>query len=208
MSQASTFWPTAPDVGPGAKATTILTNLQRGNVPTQNISSVRGVDVFQRAGQGDLDRNDLEQWLRETGEDIGRPDMQGLSMLMWASAYGQTPTVQLLINHGANVNGVGREMETPLHLAASSGCHELITLLLRNGARVDCEDENSVTPLMFASLSNHSHAVHELLASGADITKRNINGHTAYALAVQQGARQVQTVLENHMLSALGQPRA
>ena len=27
MSQGA-FWPTAPDVGPGAKATTILTNLQ------------------------------------------------------------------------------------------------------------------------------------------------------------------------------------
>ena len=24
----------------------------------------RGVDVYQRAGQGDLDRGDLEQWLR------------------------------------------------------------------------------------------------------------------------------------------------
>ena len=46
MSQASTFWPTAPDVGPGAKATTILTNLQRGNVPTQNISNVRWLFPF------------------------------------------------------------------------------------------------------------------------------------------------------------------
>jgi len=211
MSQASTFWPTAPDVGPGAKATTILTNLQRGNVPTQNISNVRGVDVYQRAGQGDLDQKDLQQWLRETGDDIERPDVQGLTMLMWASAYGQTPTVQLLLSMGADVNCIGREEETPLHLAASappsSGCHELLTLLLRSGARVDSEDENGVTPLMFACINNHSHAAHELLAAGADITKRNINGDTAYGLAVRHGSRQVQTVLENHMLSALGQPR-
>merc|ERR550525_1238900 len=107
MSQASTFWPTAPDVGPGAKATTILTNLQRGNVPTQNISNVRGVDVYQRAGQGDLDQKDLQQWLRETGDDIERPDVQGLTMLMWASAYGQTPTVQLLLSMSADVNSLG-----------------------------------------------------------------------------------------------------
>ena len=32
---------------------------------------------------------------RETGDDIERPDVQGLTMLMWASAYGQTPTVQV-----------------------------------------------------------------------------------------------------------------
>ena len=97
----------------------------------------RGVDVYQRAGQGDLDRKDLEQWLRETGEDVDRPDQQGLTMLMWASSYGQTPTVQvifltpsrveityvlpglqLLLNHGASLYAVGRELESPLHLAA------------------------------------------------------------------------------------------
>jgi len=203
----SAFWPKCPDVGPGAKATTILTNLQRGNVPTQNISSVRSVDVYQRAGQGDLDRNDLALWLQETGDDIDRPDVGGMSMLMWAAAYGQTPTVQMLINHGASVHTVGREMESALHLAASCGCHELVVLLLRSGAQVDCEDENSCTPTMFASINSHPHCVHELVISGADLTKRNINGDTAYSLAVKHGARGVQTVLENHMLAALGQPR-
>eukprot|EP00090_Calanus_glacialis_P034342 TRINITY_DN5759_c0_g1_i1.p1 TRINITY_DN5759_c0_g1~~TRINITY_DN5759_c0_g1_i1.p1 ORF type:complete len:216 (-),score=79.01 TRINITY_DN5759_c0_g1_i1:130-747(-) len=203
----SAFWPTCPDVGPGAKATTILTNLQRGNVPTQNISSVRCVDVYQRAGQGDLDRNDLAGWLMETGDDIDRPDVGGMTMMMWAAAYGQTPTVQMLINHGASVHTAGKEMETPLHLAASCGCHELIMMLLRHGAQVDCEDENSSTPTMFATMNKHPHCVHELIASGADVTKRNINGDTAYSLAVKNGARNVQTVLENYMLAALGQPR-
>ena len=28
------------------------------------VNETRGVDVYQRAGQGDLDRGDLEQWLR------------------------------------------------------------------------------------------------------------------------------------------------
>ena len=47
---------------------------------------------------------------RETGDDIDRPDVQGMTMLMWAAAYGQTPTAQLLINHGANVNTAGKEL--------------------------------------------------------------------------------------------------
>ena len=47
---------------------------------------------------------------RETGDDIDRPDVQGMTMLMWAAAYGQTPTAQLLINHGASVNTVGTEL--------------------------------------------------------------------------------------------------
>ena len=41
---------------------------------------------------------------RETGDDLERPDVQGLTMLMWASAYGQTPTVQV-----GTVNSVQRE---------------------------------------------------------------------------------------------------
>ena len=50
---------------------------------------------------------------RETGDDIDRPDVQGMTMLMWAAAYGQTPTAQLLINHGANVNTAGKELGRP-----------------------------------------------------------------------------------------------
>ena len=103
------FWPAQPSVAPGAKASTILTNLQRGNVPTQNISIVRNVDVYQRSGQGDLDRNDIREWLSQTGDDVDRPDNNGLTMLMWAAAYGQVPTVQLLLNHGVNVNVTGKE---------------------------------------------------------------------------------------------------
>ena len=185
------FWPAQPSVAPGAKASTILTNLQRGNVPTQNISIVRNVDVYQRSGQGDLDRNDIREWLSQTGDDMDRPDNNGLTMLMWASAYGQVPTVQLLLNHGVNVNVTGKEngdtihddvcddvtifAETALHLAASCGCHELVTLLVRSGSTVDAEDENLSTPLMLASLGGHPHCVHELVLAGADVTRRNIN---------------------------------
>jgi len=195
----STFWPSAPDVGPGARATTILTNLQRGNVPTQNISNVRAVDVYQRAGQGDLDSNDLENWLRDTGGDINRPDNGGLTMLMWGAAYGQTPTIQLLLNRGASLHCTGLEDETALHLAASCGCHELILLLLKSGAYVDCEDENGCTPLMFAAMKNHPHCVNEMLLHGADVTRKNINGDTAFSMALRLSSRAAQTVLENHI---------
>ena len=201
-SNMSSFWPSTPDVGPGARANTILTNLQRGNVPTQNISTIRSVDVFQRAGQGDLDANDLNCWLRETGGDINRPDNHGFTMLMWAAAYGQTPTVQLLLNRGASVQCCGFEEETALHLAASCGCHDLIVLLLKNGAYVDAEDENGCTPLIFACMKNHPHCVNELIQNGADLSRRNINGDSPYSLTVKNNARLAQTVLENSLLAS------
>jgi len=198
----SSFWPSAPDVGPNARASTILTNLQRGNVPTQNISNVRAVDVYQRAGQGDLDCKDIDQWMRETGGDINRPDVHGFCMLMWAAAYGQTPTVQLLINRGASVHCVGFEEETALHLAAACGCHDLVILLLKKGAFIDAEDENGCTPLMFASMKNHPHCVNELILHGADITRKNINGDTPFSLSIKHNAKLAQTVIENSILAS------
>lgn len=206
--QQSTFWPSKPErVAPGAKATTILTNLQRGNIPTQNITTTYISDIYQRAGQGDLHARDLEHYLRETGGQIDMPDNNGLSLLMWAAAYGQSPTVQLLINHGANVNQVGMECESPLHLAASNGSHDMVSFLVRAGAAVDAVDENACTALMFAAINNHPHAANELLVNGADYTCQNINGDRAYNLAVKYGSRACQTVLENNILAALGQPR-
>ena len=42
-------------------------------MPTQNISLASShVDVYQRAGAGDLDSRDIAQWMRDTGEDIDR----------------------------------------------------------------------------------------------------------------------------------------
>ena len=60
---------------------------------------------------------------------------------MWASAYGQVPTVQLLIQQGAQVDLEGQEGETSLLLAASSGHHEVVRLLLTEGAAVNHADE-------------------------------------------------------------------
>ena len=60
--------------------------------------------------------------------------------------------------------------ETALHLAASSGCHELVTLLVRAGSAVDAEDENLSTPAMLAALGGHPHCVHELVGRVAGIS--------------------------------------
>jgi ankyrin repeat protein len=120
--------------------------------------------------------------------------------LMWAAAYGQTPTVALLVRHGASVYATADESETALHLAASSGHHDVVRLLVQHGAHVDALDENACTPLMFAAVQNHPHCVHELLASGADVTKTNVNDDSAISLAIRADALQAQAVLEQHIL--------
>lgn len=57
-------------------------------------------------------------------------DPRGKTPLMWAAAYGQTPTVNKLLQAGADVGALADESETALHLAASNGHHDVVRLLL------------------------------------------------------------------------------
>lgn len=77
--------------------------------------------------------------------DVDMLDDSGLSALMWASSYGQVPTVQLLLQHGGQLELEGPQGETPLLLAAASGHHDLVRLLLSEGASVNHTDEVGAT---------------------------------------------------------------
>ena len=57
-------------------------------------------------------------------------DPRGKTPLMWAAAYGQTPTVNKLLQAGADVGAMADESETALHLAASNGHHDVVRMLL------------------------------------------------------------------------------
>ncbi|XP_043241139.1 ankyrin repeat family A protein 2-like isoform X3 [Amphibalanus amphitrite] len=178
-------------------AATILTNLQRGNVQAE-VPSVEPcqLTLHQRAGMGDLTAADLQDVA-----NVDESDDMGYSALMWASAYGQVPTVRLLLEHKANSARLGPDGETPLILATSSGHYEIVRLLINAGADVNHADENGNTALMYAAFSNSPHAVNELLFSGADVAATNINGESALSIAVQRASQLAQVVLERYLMS-------
>nr|CAD7594897.1 unnamed protein product [Timema genevievae] len=177
------------------RPTTVLTNLQRGNIPTETpIPTQDVVSLHHRAGQGEITAQDLEN---ETEVDL--LDSNGLTPLMWASAYGQVPTVQLLLQRGAQVDKQGPESETSLLLAAAGGHHDIVKILLTEGAFVNHIDEVGNTALMYAVHGNHPHCTNELLLRGADITIINLNGDTAFGIAVSKNSKLAQAVMENHI---------
>ncbi|XP_066994966.1 ankyrin repeat family A protein 2 [Anabrus simplex] len=181
------------------RPTTVLTNLQRGNIPTETLAPEQAdVGLHHRAGQGEITEMDLQQ-----EHDVDVVDSNGLSALMWASAYGQVPTVQLLLRHHAQVDREGCEGETPLLLAAAGGHHDVVRILLTEGAAVNHADEVGNTALMYAAYGDHPHCTNELLLRGADITMVNLNGDTAYGVAVRRGSKLAQSVIENYLLTLL-----
>lgn len=176
-------------------ATTILTNLQRGNVQTE-VAAVEAVylSLHQRAGMGDLMAEDLPPV-----ERVDCVDDVGYTALLWAAAYGQMPTVRLLLEHGADPNVLGRDGETALMLSACGGHFEIVRLLVLAGVNVNLTDHFGNTALMFAAYSNSSHTTHELLVAGADITRVNLHGQSALSVASAHSSHLALSVMERYL---------
>ena len=54
--------------------------------------------------------------------------------------------MKFLVEHGADVNGVGQFGWTPLHAAAYQGLNDVIEFLVGKGAKLDAKDGFGQTP--------------------------------------------------------------
>src|SRR5579859_2710895 len=76
------------------------------------------------------------------GQDIDSATQSG-TLLLFASALGDTELAKVLIELGANVNArLERSGFTPLIWAAMEGHSDLVTLLLSHGADVNATTDN------------------------------------------------------------------
>lgn len=180
------------------KPTTVLTNLQRGNIETQTPCFIPDPSTHQLAAQGELVLSD-----DISDSSLDEPDKDGLTPLMWASYYGQVPIVNELLTRGVNINAETSRGENALLLASCNGHSDIVRILLEHKMDVDHVDEHGNTALMYTAYNNHAHSAQELLQHNADITKENLYGDTAFAIAVTKGSRQVQIILERYLLQVL-----
>ncbi|CAL1267890.1 unnamed protein product [Larinioides sclopetarius] len=170
------------------KPTTVLTNLQRGNVQTQTPAVLPERSIHQLAAQGELF---LQNIALNESFDPNQIDQDGLTPLMWASSYGQLATVQKLLNCGASLSAIGDSGENALILACSAGHSAIVKELINNGASLDYKDQDGNTALMYAVYNNHAGCVQELLNGGADMTVINEALESAYDIAIKKRSKQV-----------------
>src|SRR6266702_5748469 len=95
--------------------------------------------------------------------------------------------MQLLIEHGADVNAQDRRCSMPLHLALSLGDADSEQLLIRHGARVNAQDGSRSTPLHLASSKSNAKIVQLLIERGADVNARDESHRTPLHLALSSG---------------------
>jgi ankyrin repeat protein len=84
-------------------------------------------------------RLEMMQLLLARGAEVEQQHFLGTTALHWACQRGPIEMVELLINHGADVNRVGRKFgaagETPLQMARRGADSRIAQLLIARGAR-------------------------------------------------------------------------
>jgi ankyrin repeat protein len=111
--------------------------------------------------------------------------------------------VQLLVEHGANVNAPDENHVTPLHLASYRQRLESVRVLLNHGANVNAEDSHHRTPLhrvfegRFHSKDGFS-IVQLLVEHGADVNTKDKDHITPLHFASYRQHLESVRVLLNH----------
>ena len=97
-----------------------------------------------------------------------------------ASRNGDTQTVQLLVDCGADVNALNEDGQTSLHTAAGrkKDCPELCSILLKHNAKIDAVDKDGNQPLHLAWKRGHTRTSRLLLSNGADVNALDKDGLT------------------------------
>lgn len=109
----------------------------------------------------------------------------GGSSLHIAAIKGHPDITRLLLEHNSvSVNCTDRQLQTPLHLVATSGHEEIVGILLDNGAHVDVADIKGGTPLSVASKGRREAIVKMLLDKGANINTADSYSMTPLLLAL------------------------
>ncbi|KAI4278333.1 MAG: hypothetical protein LQ337_001102 [Flavoplaca oasis] len=98
--------------------------------------------------------------------------------LIAAASQGHEAIVELLLDHGAKVDGEGSSVfSTALSASCYFGYHSIAKLLLDRGAQPDFRRDNDDTALELACEGGHQEIVERLLERGSDVNLRRTGGY-------------------------------
>lgn len=139
-------------------------------------------------------------------------DEFGYSALDWACALNWPQGVHMLLADKADPNRATSQGESPLALAAQSGCLDCVRALIDAGAAMNHANarpadagNGGFTPLHEAVTEGHMAIAAALLRAGANVDARDIQGRTPLALAAH---RPSVAVLVKLLLDRGADPRA
>ena len=122
-----------------------------------------------------------------------------VSVLWTAASNNHFEMVQLLVEHGANVNHTTKTNSTALRSACYNGNLDMARYLVEHGADAHINKENNDTNLMVSVCHKHVHMVHYLIDElKCDVNACDNDGRSALYDAVNCGSLELVKVLLNH----------
>ena len=88
-------------------------------------------------------------------------------IIIYAVSTGEEGLVEVVLNHGADVNMEAKDGLTSLHLAAIQGHEAIALLLIKGGANLDTKTDKGATPIWMAKYNKHQNIVELLRKYGA-----------------------------------------
>lgn len=140
--------------------------------------------------------------------DLSGTNREGDSALMWAARGSHIDMVELLLDHGMEVDATDAEGRTALLHAATAAemCAEIVDALLHHGASPSLQAFDGDTPLLAASRLGRVAVVKTLLERGASVLETR-DGNSALHFAAQRGHTDVVKVLLEKGASVLAKTR-
>jgi ankyrin repeat protein len=160
------------------------------------------LDIFEAAATGKSDH--VAALLAQDASLANTYAPDGFTPLGLAAFFGRREVVELLLQQGADVNAVSRNVSgyTALTGAVAGGHREIVATLLAHGARADHRYGPGYTPLHEAAASGKLEIARLLLEHGADPNAHTDDGKTPLALAVEKKQEETAALLRQHGATA------
>ncbi|KAH9525081.1 hypothetical protein Btru_000283 [Bulinus truncatus] len=171
---------------------------------SKEVSLVTNADLLQAVNLGKAEvvkRAVRQSSMTERKLDFEQPDSTGLTLLMRAVQKGTLAIVEMLLEHGVNVNAQQTNGCTALMLAAEQNGVCLVALLLKFGANSSLytvHSEHAETALMKAIKRQHREVVNLMLRVGVNIAAPTCASISALELAVERRNVQIETLVRTH----------
>lgn len=132
---------------------------------------------------------EADAWLTEHPGFFDQEPQASHILLKYALNSGSLPALQMLVQHGADVNGIGNRGATLMRFAAqyvrANIQHALF--LMDQGIDIHRQDDDGNTALSFAAASGEYELVTALIDRGVDLDVRGQASMTALMWAAQRG---------------------
>jgi ankyrin repeat protein len=167
--------------------TDFLTNLLLERGVDLNRPSTRDgwVPLVFAASKGDLSKMRLLLTRQPNPAKVGMRDRKGKTPLWWATHNKETGAIQLLAEHGADVNETYTDGLTPLHEAVKQKSSKAVQLLVSLGANVNTRTANKPMLLIEAIRLRDRDTAWVLLNVGMQPDEQDANGKSALSYAIE-----------------------